>query len=56
VILLGLAPSAYAVSESGDAGDLPATAQDVGSGAVTSIMGSFETGSDADVYRMCVIV
>jgi hypothetical protein len=54
VILLGLAPSAYAVSESGDAGDLPATAQDVGSGAVTSIMGSFETGSDADVYRMCL--
>jgi hypothetical protein len=54
VILLGLAPSAFAVSESGDAGDLPATAQDVGSGAVTSILGSFGTGGDADVYRMCL--
>jgi hypothetical protein len=54
VILLGLAPSAFAASESGDAGDLPATAQDVGSSAVTSILGSFATGSDADVYRMCL--
>ena len=54
VILLALAPSAFAVSEIGDAGGLPATAQDVGSGAVTSILGSFASGSDADVYRMCL--
>jgi hypothetical protein len=54
VILLGLAPSAFAASESGDAGDLPGTAQDVGSSAVTSILGSFATGGDADVYRMCL--
>jgi hypothetical protein len=54
VILLGLTPSAFAASESGDAGDLPATAQNVGSSAVTSITGGFANGSDADVYRMCL--
>jgi hypothetical protein len=54
VILLGLAPSAFAASESGDAGDLPATAQNAGSGAVTSIVGNFGTGSDADMYRVCL--
>ena len=41
-------------SESGDAGDLPATAQDLGSGAVTQILGSFANGGDADVYRVCL--
>jgi hypothetical protein len=54
VILLGLAPGAFAASESGDAGDLPATAQNVGSGAVASITGGFANGSDADVYRLCL--
>jgi hypothetical protein len=53
-VSLGLAPSAFAVSESGDAGDLPSTAQDLGSGAVTSIFGSFSGGADVDVYRMCL--
>ena len=54
MILLGLTPSAFAASESGDAGDLPATAQNVGSGAVTSITGGFSDGSDADMYRVCL--
>jgi hypothetical protein len=54
VIFLGLAPSAFAVSESGDAGSLPATAQDAGSGAVTEILGSFTGGGDVDVYRVCL--
>jgi hypothetical protein len=53
-VSLGLAPSAFAVSESGDAGDLPSTAQDLGSGAVTSILGSFPGGGDVDVYRVCL--
>ena len=53
-VSLGLAPSAFAVSESGDAGDLPSTAQDLGSGAVTSIFGTFTGGADVDVYRVCL--
>ena len=53
-VSLGLAPSAFAVSESGDAGDLPSTAQDLGSGAVASIFGSFTGGADVDVYRVCL--
>jgi len=53
-ISLGLAPSAFAVSEIGDAGDLPSTAQDLGSGAVTSILGNFPGGGDVDVYRVCL--
>jgi len=54
VIFLGLAPSAFAASESGDAGDLPSTSQDLGSGAVTEILGSFTGGGDVDVYRVCL--
>jgi hypothetical protein len=42
------------VSEDGDAGDLPSTAQDLGSGAVSSILGTFSGGGDVDVYRVCV--
>jgi hypothetical protein len=53
-ISLGLAPSAFAVSESGNAGDLPSTSQDLGSGAVTSIFGSFSGGDDVDMYRVCL--
>jgi hypothetical protein len=53
-VSLGLAPSAFAVSESGDAGNLPSTAQDLGSGAVTSILGSFSGGGDVDMYRVCL--
>jgi hypothetical protein len=54
VILLALAPSAFAASESGDAGSLPSTAQDLGAGAVTQILGSFTGGADVDVYRVCL--
>ena len=53
-VSLGLAPSAFAVSENGDAGDLPSTSQDLGSGAVTSILGSFTSGGDVDMYRVCL--
>ena len=53
-VSLGLAPSAFAVSENGDAGDLPSTSQDLGSGAVTSILGSFTGGGDVDMYRVCL--
>jgi hypothetical protein len=53
-ILLALAPSAFAASESGDAGSLPSTAQDLGAGAVTQILGSFTGGADVDVYRVCL--
>ena len=54
VIFLALAPSALAVSESGDAGGLPSTAQNVGSSAVTQILGSFTGGGDVDVYHLCL--
>jgi hypothetical protein len=53
-VSLGLAPSAFAATESGDAGDLPSTAQDLGSGAVASIFGTFTGGADVDVYRVCL--
>jgi len=42
------------VSESGDAGDLPATSQDLAADAVTVIDGAFTSGGDADVYRLCL--
>ena len=42
------------MSESGDAGDLPSTAQNLGPGAVTEILGSFTSGGDVDVYRVCL--
>ena len=51
---LGAAPGALAASEQGDAGDLRATAQDVGSFAVTQIVGSFPNAVDADLYRVCL--
>jgi hypothetical protein len=39
--------------ESGDAGDIPSTAQlPVGSGALNAIFGDIPTGSDADMYRI----
>jgi hypothetical protein len=53
-VSLGLAPGAFAADESGDAGDLPSTSQDLGSGAVTSILGTFTGGGDVDMYRVCL--
>jgi hypothetical protein len=54
VLALALAPGALAESEIGDAGDLRATANDMGAAPVTTIMGSFTDASDADVYRICL--
>ena len=53
-LTLGLAPGAFAASEQGDAGDLRAGAQDLGAGSVSAITGSFESASDADLYRICL--
>lgn len=54
VAALVLAPSAHAAFEQIDAGDLPVTAQDLGDEAVTDVEGAFSSGSDADVYRICL--
>jgi hypothetical protein len=54
VLALALVPGAFAASEIGDAGDLPATANDMGLGPVTTIDGTFPDASDADVYRICL--
>ncbi len=54
VLALALAPGAFAAPEVGDAGDLRATANDMGAGAVTTISGSFTDASDADLYRICL--
>ena len=40
--------------EDGDAGELPSTAQDLGSGAVSAIFGTFSGGGDVDMYRVCL--
>ena len=53
-IALACAPGAFAASEVGDAGDLPATSQDLGAGAVTTVWGGFSDAADADVYRFCL--
>lgn len=54
MLALAAAPGAFAASETGDAGDLPASAQDLGDGAVTTILGSFSGAGDSDVYRICL--
>jgi hypothetical protein len=54
VLALALAPGALAVSETGDAGELRSTANDMGFGEVTQIQGSFTDGADADLYRVCL--
>ena len=52
--LLLLAPFANAASESGDAGDLPGTAQDLSHESVRQIDGGFSDPSDVDMYRLCL--
>ena len=52
--LLLCAPPAQAASESGDAGDLPATAQDLASEDVVHIDGAFDSATDVDMYRLCL--
>jgi len=57
VAALGAATSAYAQiwTESGDAGDLPGTAQSAtGVGSLTDIFGSVSLTSDADIYRIYI--
>jgi hypothetical protein len=51
--LLAFAPVASAADEEGDAGDLPATAQDLTAG-VDTITGSVAGSSDIDMYRVCL--
>ena len=47
--------SALTASESGDAGDLPSTAQVLsGANALDSISGSVPTQNDADMYKICI--
>ena len=52
--LLIFAPAAGAATEQGDAGDLPATAQDLSGETVTRIDGEFASTEDVDMYRVCV--
>ena len=51
--VLATAPSALAVPEQGDAGDTPATAQNLTTQVVPTITGDLE-GEDADLYRVCL--
>jgi hypothetical protein len=52
--LLVLAPVVTAADEAGDAGDLPATAQDLTGAGVDTINGTVAGSSDIDMYRVCV--
>ena len=54
LIALALAPSALAADEQGDAGDVPATAQDLTQGQLTTINGQVADGNDADLFRICL--
>ena len=54
VLVLALAPGAFAASEVGDAGDLRSTANDMGAGALMEIQGNFQDASDVDLYRVCL--
>jgi hypothetical protein len=51
--VLAAAPSALAVPEQGDAGETPATAQNLTTQAVGSITGEL-AGGDSDLYRICL--
>src|SRR5205807_874170 len=51
LVLLAAAAQAQVWNESGDAGDLPATAQNtVGTGSLTSIQGNLDSPTDVDMY------
>ena len=52
--LLLTAPAATAASELGDAGDLPATAQDLSGETVAQITGDFPDATDVDMYKLCL--
>jgi hypothetical protein len=46
--------SASAATEIGDAGELPATAQDLAGAPVDAIDGAIATATDQDLYRVCL--
>jgi hypothetical protein len=52
--LLSLAPIASAADEQGDAGALPATAQDLTGPGLETINGSVADAEDIDMYRVCL--
>jgi hypothetical protein len=54
LIALAFAPSAFAADEQGDAGDVPASAQDLTLERVETLSGTIATGNDADLYRICL--
>ena len=54
LIALALAPSAFAADEQGDAGGVPATAQNLTQEQFTTISGQVADGYDADLYRICL--
>ena len=54
VLALALAPGAFAASETGDAGELRSSANDMGAGQVAEIQGRFDDSADVDVYRLCL--
>lgn len=54
LIALAFAPSALAADEQGDAGDVPASAQDLSLERVETLTGEIATGNDADLYRICL--
>jgi hypothetical protein len=54
LIALALAPNALAADEQGDAGDVPATAQDLTQAQLTTINGQVADGNDADLFRICL--
>ena len=53
-LALALPAAAMAATEVGDAGDLPATAQDLSGAPVDAIDGAIGAGDDQDLYRICL--
>jgi len=53
-LALALPAGASAVPEAGDAGELPGAAQDLSTQAVDAVEGTLATGSDRDLYRVCL--
>jgi hypothetical protein len=53
-LALALPAAATGATEAGDAGDLPATAQDLSGAPVDAIDGAIAAGDDQDVYRVCI--
>jgi hypothetical protein len=54
IAFLLVVPHANAATEAGDAGDLPATAQDLSAQGVVQIDGAFAIPTDVDVYKLCL--